>query len=179
MSMFEDYRLAGVGLGNFQYAYPKYQAAEDKYIFVRYGHNDWAQFLAEGGIIGLCVLLVATSYFFYHTMRIWKKRSHPFAVCLGVAPLAAMSAMAIHSYSDFNLHIPANFLMLTAIMAIGYSALHLARHHGSDRMLYGYYIKPLKYKGVLALFLFLGLIIWNGQWTVRHFMAEAYCNTVT
>ena len=64
-------------------------------------------------------------------------------------------------------------------MAIGYSALHLPRHRGSNRTLYGYHFKSLKYKGVLALFLFLGLIIWNGQWTVRHFMAEAYCNTVT
>jgi hypothetical protein len=110
---------------------------------------------------------------------LWRKRSDPFAICLGVAPLAVMTAMAIHSYSDFNLHIPANCLMLIAIMAIGYSALHLERYHGRDKALYRYHAIHLKYKGILALLLVLGLIIWNGIWTIRHFMAEAYCNTVT
>lgn len=36
---------------------------------------------------------------------------------------------SILAYSDFNLHIPANALVLVAIMAIGYAALHLERHH--------------------------------------------------
>jgi len=47
MDMFDDYRITGVGLGNFQYAYPKYQAAIDKNLFMRHAHNDWAQFLSE------------------------------------------------------------------------------------------------------------------------------------
>lgn len=111
-------------------------------------------------------------------MRLWRKRTDPFAICLGVAPLAAITAMAIYSYSDFNLHIPANCLMLAAIM-VGHSALHLERHHGRDKTLYRYRIIALKYKGMLALLLILGFIVWNGFWTVRHFMAEAYCNTVT
>jgi hypothetical protein len=178
MDMFEDYRLAGIGVGNFQYAYPKYQAAEDKNVFIRHAHNDWAQFLAEAGIMGFCLLLIGISYYVYRTIRLWRKRTDTFAICLGITPLAAMTAMAIHSYSDFNLHIPANCLMLVAIMAIGYSALHLKRHHGRDETLYRYHIIPLKYKGIFALLLVLGLIIWSGHWTIRHFMAEVYCNTV-
>ena len=179
MDLFEDYKITGIGVGNFQYAYPRYQAAEDKGRFFRYAHNDWAQFLAEAGITGFCLLLVGMFYYVYRTMRLWRKRTDPFAICLGVAPLAAMTAMAIHSYSDFNLHIPGNCLMLAAIMAIGHSALHLERHHGRDKTLYRYRIMPLKYKGMLALLLILGFIVWNGFWTIRHFMAEAYCNTVT
>jgi len=179
MDMFDDYKVTGIGVGNFQYAYPKYQASEDKNVFIRHAHNDWAQFLAEAGIIGFCLFLAGIFYYVYQTLRLWRKRTDPFAICLGVAPLAVMTAMAIHSYSDFNLHIPANCLMLIAIMAIGYSALHLERHHGRDKTLYRYHIIHLKYKGILALLLVLGLIIWNGIWIIRHFMAEAYCNTVT
>ncbi len=179
MDMFEDYKLTGIGVGNFQYAYPKYQAAQDKNVFIRHAHNDWAQFLAEAGITGFCLLLAGMFYYVYRTIRLWRKRTDPFAICLGVAPLAAMTAMAIHSYSDFNLHIPANCLMLVAIMAIGYSAFHLERHHGRDKTLYRYHIIPLRYKGIFALLLVLGFIVWNGFWVIRHFMAEAYCNTVT
>jgi len=178
MDMFEDYPITGVGVGNFQYAYPRYQASEDKKMFFRHAHNDWAQFLAEAGIIGLCLLFAGILYYLYRTIRLWRKRSDPFAACLGVAPLAAMTAMAIHSYSDFNLHIPANFLMLSAIMAIGYSALHLERH-GRVKILNRCHIMPLKYKGIFILLFVLGLIIWPGYWTIRHFMAEVLCNTVT
>jgi O-antigen ligase len=166
-------------VGNFQYGYPKYQAAEDKGTFIRHAHNDWAQYLAEAGIMGLCVLLAGVSYFIYRTMRLWRKRRDPFAVCLGVSPLAAMAAIAIHSYTDFNLHIPANFLMFVAVMAIGYSAIHLERHRVGDKTLYRYYVLPFRYRGALVLLLTLGVIFWTGFWTIRHFVAEAYCNTVT
>jgi O-antigen ligase len=179
INMFQDYKPSGIGVGNFQYGYPKYQAAEDKGTFIRHAHNDWAQYLAEAGIMGLCVLLAGVSYFIYRTMRLWRKRRDPFAVCLGVSPLAAMAAIAIHSYTDFNLHIPANFLMFVAVMAIGYSAIHLERHRVGDKTLYRYYVLPFRYRGALVLLLTLGVIFWTGFWTIRHFVAEAYCNTVT
>ena len=179
IDMFENYRITGVGVGNFQYAYPRYQAVEDTKKFLRYAHNDWAQFLAEAGITGFCLLLAGIFYYVYRTIRFWRKRSDPFAICVGIVPLAAITALTIHSYSDFNLHIPANCLMLAAIMAIGYSALHLERRHGRDTVHNRYHIMPLKYKGFFVLLLVLGLIIWTGFWTIRHFMAEALCNTVT
>jgi O-antigen ligase len=179
MDMFDDYKATGIGIGNFQYGYPKYQASEDKNVFIRHAHNDWAQFLAEAGIIGFCIFLIGLFYYVYQTLQLWRKRTDPFAVCLGVVPFPVIIAMMIHSYSDFNLHIPANCLILIAIMAIGYSALHLTRHRGRDRTLYRYHTMPLKYNGIVALFVVLGLITWTGIWAARHFMAEAYCNTVT
>ncbi len=178
MDMFRDYSLAGIGAGNFRYAYPKYQALEDKNIFLRHAHNDWAQFLAEAGVAGFCLFLVGILYFFYRTLKLWRKRGDPFAICLGAATIAVMIAIATHSLSDFNLHIPANFLMLAAITAIGYSSLHSERHHGRERTLYRYYIIPLKYKGMMVLVAVLGLIGWNGFWSIRHFIAESYCDTV-
>ena len=178
MDIFEDYMITGIGVGNFRYAYPKYQAAEDKNLWIRHAHNDWAQFLAEAGIAGFCLLLAGMSYYLYRTMKLWRKRRDPFAICLGVAPLGAMVAMAIHSYVDFNLHIPANFLMLAAVTAIGYSSLHLQRRHGREKLLYRHHIMSFKYKGAVVSLLVLVLIGWAGFWTVRHFAAEAYCNTV-
>jgi len=178
LDMFRDYRLTGVGVGSFQYAYPKYQAPEDLIWFIRHAHNDWAQFLAEAGIAGLFLLFAGISYYLYRTVRLWMRRGDPFAVCVGAAPLTVMIALGIHSYSDFNLHIPANFLMLLAIMAVGYGALHLQRRYGREKALLRYHILPLKYKGCALLLLVVGLIAWNGFWTVRHFVAEFYCNTV-
>lgn len=179
MDVYNDYKLAGSGMGSFQYVYPKYQAAVDKERFMRHAHNDWAQFIAEAGIAGMCLLLAGVSFYVFRTIRLWKKRSDPFAVCLGIAPLASMAAIAIHSYSDFNLHIPANFLMLSAVMAIGYSALHLKRRHGESRVLCRYTFVPLRFRGLLFLTILSILILWTGGLATRHFIAEAYCNTVT
>jgi len=46
MDLFEDYKITGIGVGNFQYAFPRYQAVEDRNRFMRHAHNDWAQFLS-------------------------------------------------------------------------------------------------------------------------------------
>ena len=178
LELFTDYKLVGIGLGNFRYAYPRYQAPEDKKSFIRHAHNDWAQFLAEAGVIGLCLLLAGIIYYLYRTMTVWKRRKDFFATCLGVAPIAVITAMAIHANTDFNLHIPANFLIFTAVLAIGYSALHLQRRHRKKNALNRNHSRPLRYKGLLVLVLILGIIVWNGTWTIRHFMAEAYCNSV-
>jgi len=179
MDLFADYRLFGVGIGNFVHAYPKYQSEEDKKGLIRYAHNDWAQFLAETGVIGLVLMVAGISVYIFLTISQWKKRNDSFAVCLGTAPFAALTAMAIHSFSDFNLHKPANFLMLVAIMAIGYSALYLDRHRDRERLEIQYYTINLNFRGFPILIFIAVLFICNGLWSFKHFMAECYCNTVT
>jgi len=178
MDLFEDFRAFGVGVGNFQYAFPKYQSVVDKKKFYRYAHNDWAQYLAEAGLAGLGVLVVGFGIYLLKTLRLWKRRNDPYAVSLGVVPAAVLVYIAIHSYGEFSLHTPAIALIAGAVMAIGYAALHLERHRRQDRMNYTYYDLPLKYRGGVALVVILGLIGWAGWWSVRHFAAEAYCNTV-
>ena len=179
MDLFADYRLFGVGIGNFVHAYPKYQSEEDKKGLIRHAHNDWAQFLAEAGLIGLVLMVAGISGYIFRTISQWKKRNDSFTVCLGTAPFAALTAMAIHSFADFNLHIPANFLMLVAIMAIGYSALYLDRHREKERLGLQYNTINLNFRGFPILIFIAVLFLCNGFWSFKHFLAECYCNTVT
>jgi O-antigen ligase len=175
--LFEAYSLTGVGIGNFRHAFPPYQSTLDAGREILYAHNDWAQFLAEAGLVGAVLLLVGLLSYFRGTMGRWNKRSDAFAVCLGAAPLAVMTAMAVHSYSDFNLHIPANFLLLTAVIAIGTSALHLESRRGRDKDRLPRHRLPMKCRGLFLFAALAALLLWCGVWTVRHFVAEAYCNT--
>jgi len=178
MAVFSDYPITGVGIGNFQYAYPRYQSSQDQKQFFRYAHNDWAQFLAEAGAFGICALFVGMGYYVYRTVVLWRMRKDPFAICLGITPFAAVTAMGIHSFSDFNLHIPANFLMFTAVLAVGHSALHLERHRGRERSLIRYHSMPFRYRGLVTLCLLFGFIFINGYWAIRHFASESLCNSV-
>jgi len=145
--------------------------------FIRYAHNDWAQFLSEAGIVGMCLLLTGMCYYGYRTLKHWKRRRDPFVVSLGAAPFTVMAALAFHSFFDFNLHIPANMLILTAVTAIGCRALHLKRHRGRGASI-PYYTIPFKSKKILLLLPILALSAWTGTWAIRHFMAESYCNTL-
>jgi hypothetical protein len=177
MLMFDDYTLAGVGIGNFMYAFTRYQTEELKYFFVDYAHNDWAQFMADAGTAGLILLLSGIAYYTFITLKAWVGRRDPFAVCLGIAPIVVMTAIGIHSYVDFNLHRPANFMMLVAVTAIGYSALHLERNHRREKMTFRFHSWPLSGRGAVAFAVVLFMILWSGAWTVRHFVAEAWCFT--
>ena len=180
MHIFHDYPMTGAGVGNFQYAFPKFQDVKHKQVYFVFGHNDWVQFLAETGIVGMCLLLMGMAWFVSVYLRFWLRQNDSFAVCLGAVGIAAPAAVAIHSYSDFNLHIPANFMIFVAVLAIGAGALRLEKQHQHQKEVLtipSYYF-PLRQVGAVLLCLQLGLILWCGQWLIRHFVAEAYCNTV-
>jgi hypothetical protein len=130
--------------------------------------------LAEAGIAGFAIVAAGICYYLFYTLRLWLRRHDPFAVTLGAAPFAAMGAIAIHSYSDFNLHYITNSLMLLAVMAIGFSALHLEKHHNYEKSLYQHRVLPLRNKGCMVLVPLLALILWSALWAGRHFMGEAH-----
>ena len=176
--IFEDYKITGAGTGNFQYLYPRYQSSEDKKQYFLFAHNDWLQFAAEAGIVGIVLLIAGISFYIFFTIRLWKARNNSYSICLGAVPFAVLAAMGIHSYSDFNLHIPANFMMMVSIAAIGYSALNLEKRYHTEKIRYNYIEFKLERKGILLLFLFAGVILWSGVWSFRHLVAESLCNTV-
>ena len=178
LDIYQDYPVAGIGIGNFEYVYPGYQAAKDKRQYIRFAHNDWAQLLAETGTIGSVLLLAGMACFLLRTRRLWLKRHDPFALGLGTLAPAVLGAMAIHSYSDFNLHIPANFLMLAGLTACSIGALHLHCRGGRENRIVRWHCLPLRFRGGVLLFLTAGMLIWCTEWSCRHFMAEINCATV-
>jgi O-antigen ligase len=177
--LFQEFELAGVGVGNFRFAYAKFQAPEDTKAFIDHAHNDYAEFLAEAGIIGFSILCLGLLYYLFQIGRLWARRHDPFAVTLGVAPLAVMTAIGIHSYSDFNLHYMTNVLMILAVMAIGYSAVHLERHHAYEKSVLSFHVLQLRNKGLLLLAPLLLVILWSGVRASEHFTAESRYESAT
>lgn len=178
LSIFKDYPLTGIGLGGFQYAYPRYKSGQDVHRIIHYAHNDWVQFLAEAGLVGFGLLVIGGAVYLYRTIRFRQRRTDIYGITLYNTFLAVFFCLAVHSLADFNLHLPANCLVLTTVAAIGYSGLYLRRGRRGDRMLYSYTVLPLRFKGGLVLAAITGLILWTGMTAGRHFMAEVYCHTV-
>lgn len=93
-----------------------------------YVHNDYLQLLAEYGLAGLATflpfLLLHLRRGLITARRIGPRRiavSHRLpsnAMALNLGALGAVSAYGMHSLFDFNLHIPANVLLMAFVFGI-------------------------------------------------------------
>ncbi|MFT5856291.1 MAG: O-antigen ligase [Verrucomicrobiales bacterium] len=87
-------------------------------------HNDYLQLLAEYGLVGLALGL---AFYFIHmvsgmvALTRYRKRAGTIfdsRLALLVGAIAAGTACGVHSFVDFNLHLPANAIPLAFAMAI-------------------------------------------------------------
>jgi O-antigen ligase len=114
--MIADNPAAGTGPGTFEVAYPPYQQPGYT-VLARYAHNDFLQFTADTGILFIPLMLWLLYLFFRTGFKKFKSRSRQTSgIALGC--MAAVISILIHSYSDGNLHIPANALLFTTLSAL-------------------------------------------------------------
>jgi O-antigen ligase len=116
--IFLDHPLVGSGLGTMVAVYPKYETLYDGKI-VDHVHDDYAEALAETGIAGgLCGLIFILLLFRESKRRLSEEQSG-FSRAVHAGGTVACAGMLVHSFLDFNLHIPANgvvFLLQAAIV---------------------------------------------------------------
>ncbi|MEA1967802.1 MAG: hypothetical protein U9N77_06250 [Thermodesulfobacteriota bacterium] len=80
-------------------------------------HNDYLHFTAELGILVIPIMLWMIFLFFKQAFLNSQKRSRQ-TRGIAIASMTAAVAVLVHSMSDFNLHIPANALLLTVEVAM-------------------------------------------------------------
>ncbi|ANM29271.1 hypothetical protein ABI59_06225 [Acidobacteria bacterium Mor1] len=108
--------LTGAGFGTFATVYPSFRSASVR-LFYEHAHNDYLQFAAEGGLIG--VLLIG--------LVLWVLVGHLRAALTGVKGTtgfglaAALVTLLLHTAVDFHFHMPANgaFIAILAGALIG------------------------------------------------------------
>ena len=114
----EDFWLTGSGLSSNRYITSNYRTFSGP-VFYSWAHNDYLQFLIELGLPGF-LLFVWISVVLLH----WAHRareelaSDPALFRLHAGFCAALVAIALHSFTDFSLHLPANFSLLSLIVGI-------------------------------------------------------------
>jgi O-antigen ligase len=114
-----DHPVLGVGLGAFATAFTAYTSGTGKTMIVNQAHNDYLQFLAEGGLVAalLGVLFVVPL-----ARAAWRGWAHPDSAVRGVAVGGSIGCLGLllHSFVDFNLQIPSNALafLFTAALVV-------------------------------------------------------------
>jgi O-antigen ligase len=121
--MFLDHPVKGVGLGALVAAYPRYETAYDGNV-VEHVHNDYLEGLAETGIAGGICGLVFLFVLFRNARAAFVSSQGHFARAVHAGAIAAAGGLLLHSFIDFNLHIPSNaFLFLVQVSLATSSAL--------------------------------------------------------
>jgi O-antigen ligase len=115
--IFRDYHWTGIGVGTIVSVYPAYESAYDGSI-VDHVHNDHFELLAETGAVGaICWLTFIGLLIVYGLKNLWAQRDATVRA-LQVGALVGCVGLLIHSFADFNLHIPANALLLYLLAGI-------------------------------------------------------------
>ena len=127
-AMWKDHFWFGVGPDHFDYRFRQYRS--DHYeLQNRPGrvHNDYLNTLVDWGLVGALLVGACWAAFYWQVFRGWRfvqrsqsdlgaKRSTRSSFVLGGS--LGLLAILIHSWVDFNMHIPANAILAVTIMAL-------------------------------------------------------------
>ena len=114
----------GTGAGTYQYYARMFRPPRTQADPV-YAHNDYLQLLAEFGWLGL---LLGLAFVAFHLWWGWRAlnycvtdrpairyRLQSDALALNIGALSCLAIYVVHSVLDFNLHIPANAMLLAFV----------------------------------------------------------------
>lgn len=126
LASLRGYRWFGSGGGTFYTVFPGYRVPEivDFYDFA---HNDYVQFLSEVGIVGVAILGLLVLSTLFVALRTQYEREDPLSRGVAFSVTMGIVSLAIHSWVDFNLQIPANALTFTVLLAMGWVAYSVER----------------------------------------------------
>jgi O-antigen ligase len=107
----------GTGLGTFPVVYPAYRSFYSD-TFVNAAHNDYLQLIVETGFIGALALVSFFWIYVREFLRLLPEwHLNPFAT-LRIAAAVSCVGLLVHSFVDFNLHIPANAALFFVLLAV-------------------------------------------------------------
>ncbi len=118
LEIVKDFKILGAGLDTFETIFPHYQPLEVSKLYWLDAHNDYIQFAAETGVIGV---LIGLTFFIKLFKGVFFSlndvRSMTFNYLL-IGLLTSIVAFMISIIFTFNSHIPANALLFTIVIAI-------------------------------------------------------------
>jgi O-antigen ligase len=107
LRIFRDFRWIGTGMGSFETVYPQYQSEVTDEI-IDHAHNDYAEALAEAGLVGGILILTSLVTFFALAFRNLNERLKHERGWMQLGATLGCCGLLVHSLVDFNLHMPAN-----------------------------------------------------------------------
>jgi O-antigen ligase len=128
LRMWRGHPVLGVGLGDFETAYPPYQSFPSD-LWIDHAHNDYVEAFAETGLVGALLILSSLALFLRLAFRDWGHPIRSSASWIRWGAALGCCGLLVHSMWDFNLHIPANAAWFAVLAGIAATAQPSAATH--------------------------------------------------
>jgi O-antigen ligase len=115
--MFAAHPFLGSGFGTFPTAFPHYRVFYDGF-FINHAHDDYLEILLETGLAGFGIAVWLIVILYREGFRNLRGPRLSAVALIRVAALADCTGLLAHSFTDFNLHIPANAALFYVLCAI-------------------------------------------------------------
>jgi hypothetical protein len=128
VAIWKDHLWFGAGPAHFDSRFRQYRPADPELqARPERVHNDYLNTLTDWGLVGAMLVLLCWAAFYYQVFTGWRfvqrsqndlgaKRSNKAAFVAGGA--FGLLAILVHSFFDFNMHIPANAILAVTLMAL-------------------------------------------------------------
>jgi hypothetical protein len=111
--------VLGTGLDTFRDVFPRFYS--DRYTLF-YAHNEYAQLLAETGLLGATMLVGLVAFLVPKAIRFWRDAPGQYRI-LNAGPWAALAGITTHSAFDWNFHLPAIALLTVIVVGLAASSV--------------------------------------------------------
>jgi O-antigen ligase len=128
LTIWKEHLWFGAGPAHFDYRFRQHRPA-DPNLQLRPDrvHNDYLNTLVDWGLVGALLVLACWAVFYFQVFNGWKfvqrsqndlaaRRSNKSAFVAGGA--VGLLAILVHSFWDYNMHVPANAILAVTLMAI-------------------------------------------------------------
>jgi O-antigen ligase len=132
LRMVGDHLWLGTGLGSFAQVYPKYQSFPTDVVW-DHAHDDYVEVLGETGLAGGLLIVLAVAVGLRLAFRNLGDRLRHRLGWIQLGAALGCCGLLLHSFLDFNLHIPANAAWFAVCAAVATSAPQLRRDCASGR----------------------------------------------
>jgi len=133
LPLIKEHPWLGTGLGTFPIAYTSGQTAFLSQ-FVNHAHNDYLELAADLGIPAALVLFGSILFILGRAIRSFLTGERDFERIVALGCVGSIVAILLHSFADFNLYIPANALLFSAILGLAISARNPSGHARSAQI---------------------------------------------
>jgi|ERR1700722_13058919 len=133
LPLIKEHPLLGTGLGTFPVAYT---GGQTSFLgqFVNHAHNDYLEIASDLGLPAALILFGSVLFVLARAIRSFFSAERDFERIVALGCAGSIIAILLHSFADFNLYIPANALLFSAILGLAVSVRNPSAHARSAQI---------------------------------------------
>jgi O-antigen ligase len=117
LGLIQHHPWVGTGFGTFPIAFTSVQTTFLGQL-VNHAHNDYLEFSSDLGLPAALILFASIAFILSRAVRAFLSTAADFERFVALGCVGSIVAILLHSMTDFNLYIPANALLFSAILGL-------------------------------------------------------------